>query len=63
MPTPAQRLLDPSLLARLSGLNLVARAVVEGFLLGLHHSPHRGFSNEFAQYRPYMPGDEIQHID
>ena len=37
--------------------------VVEGFLVGLHRSPYRGFSMEFSQYRPYMPGDEIKNID
>ena len=56
-------LLDPELLSRLSGMNLVARTVVEGFLLGLHRSPYRGFSVEFSQYRQYMPGDEIRSID
>lgn len=58
-----ERLLDPQLLSRLSGMDLRARVVVEGFLLGLHRSPYRGFSVEFSQYRQYMPGDEIRTID
>ena len=58
-----ESMLDPGLLSRLSGLDLLARVVVEGFLLGLHRSPYRGFSVEFSQYRPYMPGDEIRTID
>lgn len=44
-------------------MELRARAVVEGFISGLHRSPYRGFSVEFAEYRPYMPGDDIRHID
>jgi uncharacterized protein (DUF58 family) len=56
-------LLKPELLSRLSGMDLLARVVVEGFLLGLHRSPYRGFSVEFSQYRQYMPGDEIRTID
>ncbi|MCH7548811.1 MAG: DUF58 domain-containing protein, partial [Candidatus Krumholzibacteriota bacterium] len=59
----SERLLDPQLLSRLSGLNLIARVVVEGFLVGLHRSPYRGFSQEFSQYRQYTPGDEIRNID
>ncbi len=61
---PAQRrYLDPEILARLSGLDLKARLVVEGFLSGLHASPYKGFSQEFADYRQYRPGDEIRRID
>ena len=56
-------LLDPNLLSKLSGMNLIAKVVVEGFLLGLHPSPYHGFSVEFSQYRQYMPGDEIKQID
>ena len=58
-----ERLLDPDLLSRLADMKLLARVVVEGFLLGLHRSPYRGFSVEFSQYRQYMPGDEIKDID
>ena len=44
-------------------MELRARAVVEGFIAGLHQSPYRGFSVEFAEYREYSPGDDIRHID
>ena len=56
-------LLDPPTLARLGGLELLARKVVEGFLMGLHRSPHRGFSAEFAELRNYQPGDDLRYID
>jgi uncharacterized protein (DUF58 family) len=56
-------LADPQTLARLSRLELRARAVVEGVISGMHKSPHRGSSVEFAQHRDYVPGDEIRHID
>ncbi len=59
-PTSA---LDPAVLDRLSGLSLVARTVVEGFVSGHHRSPQRGSSVEFAQHRPYVRGDELRHID
>ncbi len=55
--------LDPAVLDRLSGLALVARTVVEGFMAGHHRSPHKGSSVEFAQHRPYVPGDELRHVD
>jgi uncharacterized protein (DUF58 family) len=55
--------LNPEVLARLAGIELKARLVVEGFLSGLHASPYKGFSQEFADYRPYMPGDEPKRID
>ena len=61
--TPGARLLDPTVLARIGDLELVARKVVEGFLAGLHHSPHFGMSVDFAEHRPYMPGDDIRRID
>jgi len=54
---------DPSLLARYGNLALIARMVVEGFLSGVHKSPFKGFSVEFAEHRQYYPGDEIRHID
>jgi len=56
-------LLAPDVLAKLSNMNLVARLVVEGFISGLHRSPHRGFSVEFAQHREYIPGDDPRYID
>jgi uncharacterized protein (DUF58 family) len=61
--TISRELLDPSALARIGNLELVARTVVEGFLRGLHSSAHKGSSVEFADHRPYVPGDEIAHID
>ncbi|MCZ6678299.1 MAG: DUF58 domain-containing protein [Candidatus Poribacteria bacterium] len=59
----ARRFLNPTTLARIGSLELVAKAVVEGFISGLHKSPYHGFSVEFAQYRQYMPGDDTKHID
>ena len=59
----SRRMADPQTLARISRLELRARAVVEGVISGLHKSPHRGYSVEFAQHRDYTPGDEIRHID
>jgi uncharacterized protein (DUF58 family) len=56
-------LLDPLEVAALGGIELVARGVVEGFLSGLHRSPFRGFSVEFAEHRPYQPGDELRYLD
>lgn len=56
-------LLHPRDLAALGGLEFVARHVVEGFLAGLHRSPHRGFSVEFAEHRAYQPGDDLRYID
>jgi uncharacterized protein (DUF58 family) len=58
-----QRFLDPATLARLGSLELKARTVVEGFLSGLHRSPFKGFSVEFAEYRQYLPGDDLSTID
>lgn len=55
--------LDPSTLARFGRLELIARLVVEGVMSGLHKSPFKGFSVEFAEHRQYGPGDEIRHID
>jgi uncharacterized protein (DUF58 family) len=54
---------DPSELRKYGGLTLLARQVVEGFLTGVHRSPYKGFSVEFAEHRQYTPGDEIRHID
>src|SRR3954468_3532822 len=56
-------LLNAQTLARLAGVKLRARAVVEGVLSGLHRSPHQGQSVEFAEHKEYAPGDEIRHID
>jgi uncharacterized protein (DUF58 family) len=55
--------LSPATLARLGSLELKARAIVEGFLNGLHRSPFKGFSVEFAEYRQYLPGDDLATLD
>jgi uncharacterized protein (DUF58 family) len=59
----SRKVVDPDLLARLSGLSFRAGQIVEGVLTGQHKSPHHGQSVEFAQHREYSPGDEIRHID
>jgi uncharacterized protein (DUF58 family) len=56
-------LLRPQQLAALGSIELVARRVVEGFIAGLHRSPHRGFSVEFAEHRMYQAGDDLRYID
>jgi len=58
-----QHLLEPETLAGLANLDLVARAVVNGFLTGMHRSPYQGISVEFAQHRQYVAGDDIRHVD
>lgn len=58
-----QRFLDPAVLARISNLDLIAKTVVDGFVAGLHRSPDFGFSQEFAEYRAYSPGDDLRHVD
>ena len=55
--------LDPAVLARIGNLELLAKVVVEGFINGLHRSPHLGSSTDFAEHRAYMPGDDIRRID
>lgn len=57
------RFLDPAVIARLGSMELKARTVVEGFLSGLHRSPFKGFSVEFAEYRQYLPGDDLSTLD
>lgn len=58
-----QRFLQPSVLASVSSLELIAKTVVNGFVSGLHRSPDFGFSQEFAEYRQYTPGDDLRHVD
>ena len=60
---PPNPYLDPQNLAKLQGLDLVARRAVEGYVSGLHKSPYHGFSVEFAEHREYSPGDDIRHVD
>jgi uncharacterized protein (DUF58 family) len=67
MPVPSTtrdlRFIDPAVIARLGTMELKARTVVEGFLSGLHRSPYKGFSVEFAEYRQYLPGDDLSTLD
>jgi len=58
-----RQFLDPEVVARLGHLDVRARMVVEGFIAGMHRSPFHGFSVEFAEHRPYMPGDPLKSID
>ena len=58
-----QRFLDPAMLSSISSLDLVAKTVVDGFVAGLHKSPDFGFSQEFAEYKAYVPGDDLRHVD
>jgi uncharacterized protein (DUF58 family) len=62
-PASGAQLLLPEVLARIDNLDLLARTVVEGFLSGLHRSIYLGLSLDFAEHRPYMPGDDIRRID
>ena len=57
------RYLDPEVIQKIGSLELVAREVVEGLRVGLHKSPMRGFSTEFVHHRPYVPGDNVRHLD
>ena len=58
-----KNLLDPSIIPKIHSLELRARLVVEGFMVGLHKSPYHGFSVEFTQHRPYMQGDSLKDVD
>src|SRR5262245_58090228 len=60
---PRRKYLDPETLQRIGSLELIAREVVEGIRIGMHKSPLRGFSTEFAHHRPYVPGDPVRHLD
>src|SRR5688500_8032487 len=59
----ATSFIDPTTLMRIKSLELRARIVVQGFLSGLHRSPHHGFSVEFSEYREYSPGDDPRYLD
>jgi len=61
--TDYRKYLDPMVLAKIGGLELRARLIVEGFFSGIHHSPQRGLSVEFADHRAYTQGDDLRHID
>jgi len=58
-----QKYLNPEILARLEGLQLRARMIVEGYVSGVHRSPYHGFSIEFAEHREYAPGDDLRYVD
>ena len=58
-----QQYLNPQVLARLEGLELRARLIVEGYVSGVHRSPYHGFSIEFAEHREYAPGDDLRYLD
>lgn len=60
---PGAQFLDPTVLARIDNLELLARTVVDGFLNGLHRAPYLGLSTDFAEHRPYVPGDDTRHLD
>lgn len=60
---PRADLLDPAALASLGRIEIVARWIVDGFIAGLHRSPRKGFSVEFAEHRPYQPGDDLRYVD
>jgi uncharacterized protein (DUF58 family) len=65
LPNAAEyrKYLEPKTLAKISGLDLRARLIVEGLMTGMHRSPYQGISVEFAQHRPYVAGDDIRHVD
>ena len=63
MPEDYRRFLKPDVVSKLSGMEIKARLVVEGFIAGLHKSPYHGFSVEFAEHRQYMPGDPLKNVD
>ena len=59
----ATQFIQPEVLSRIANLELLARGVVEGFVAGLHRSPYKGFSVDFMEYRPYIPGDDLMRVD
>lgn len=61
--TSGLRFVDPRVLAKIGSLELIAKVVVEGFINGLHRSPHLGLSTDFAEHREYMPGDDLRRVD
>lgn len=63
METDPRKYLDPAVLAKVAGLDLRARLVIEGLISGMHKSPYHGFSVEFAEHREYVPGDDLKYLD
>ena len=62
MAEPYQKYLDPSVLNEVRSLEVKARQIVEGYISGMHKSPHHGFSVEFAEHREYVAGDDPRYI-
>ncbi len=62
-PAKGSSLLDPRVLQNIGKMELVARQVMDGFVQGLHRSPHVGFALDFAQHRQYVPGDDLKRLD
>ena len=62
-PAAGPRFVDPRVLSKIGSLELLAKVVVEGFINGLHRSPHLGLSTDFAEHRQYMPGDDLRRVD
>ena len=60
---PGARFVEPTVLARIGNLELLARTVVDGFINGLHRAPFFGASIDFAEHRSYVPGDDIRRVD
>jgi uncharacterized protein (DUF58 family) len=63
MSIDPRKYLDPATIARLQGLELRARCIIEGYMSGVHRSPWQGYSVEFAEHREYAPGDDLRHVD
>ena len=63
MADATHKFLDPTVLNKITRLDLKARHIVEGFMGGMHKSPYHGFSVEFAEHREYTPGDDLKHLD
>ncbi len=63
MPDESKNVIDPGIISRVAQIDLRARMVVEGYVSGLHRSPYKGFSVEFAEHREYVPGDDLRYLD
>lgn len=63
MAEPSRNVIDPGIISRVAQIDLRARLVVEGYVSGLHRSPYKGFSVEFAEHREYVPGDDLRYLD
>jgi uncharacterized protein (DUF58 family) len=63
MADPKPNKIDPNIISQVAKIDLRARMVVEGYVAGLHSSPYKGFSVEFAEHREYVPGDDLRYLD